>query len=364
MELRSEKKEIRRWVHLPDFFVTDKLEGLTFPAVKLYLNLCLSLENGEGQFDEKSYCQLVHTDSKGFSEALSLLIRQGLIRTSEDQIEILDLTKQAAEKQSFQEATASQVSRQQEEKLLERREEIIRQINDRFFQGMMPASFFREIDQWFTQYGFEPEVVYTLISEVADYNKLASPGYASTIARSWSQNGVRTYSDLMTHYEQSKRQHSLYEQVRKKLRMKEPLNEFQQEFVDRWVQEWGFPEEVVHEAIRIASRKTEITFPYIESVLKKWHEAGRHTLEEVHQFQLDYQQESGQRAANRRAKLNSSRNAGFDQRRYSKQQTRLLYQIPGAQRPLSQKNGKGEVLSGSVNEEAHVDRAMEGQENR
>lgn len=55
----------------------------------------------------------------------------------------------------------------------------------------------------------------------------------------------------------------------------------EQEFMAAWV-DWGFPNEAIRLAYeRTVMQKQSMNWPYMNSILKRWHEAGLHTVQEI-----------------------------------------------------------------------------------
>jgi len=55
----------------------------------------------------------------------------------------------------------------------------------------------------------------------------------------------------------------------------------EQEYVAAWV-DWGFPNEAIRLAYeRTIMQKQSMNWPYMNSILKRWHEAGLHTVQEI-----------------------------------------------------------------------------------
>lgn len=64
------------------------------------------------------------------------------------------------------------------------------------------------------------------------------------------------------------------------IRDRQPLDK-EREYIAAWV-DWGFPDETIDLAYqKTLMKKQSMSWPYLNSILRRWHERGLHTLEEV-----------------------------------------------------------------------------------
>ena len=198
---------------------------------------------------------------------------------------------------SGHEATQEKTSAEEEamRTQAEQREAIIQQINGTFYQGLMPLPFYQAIEDWYQQYHFADEVVYALFGELQRYAQLPNVRYAEKVAANWASHGIQTFEDLSQFAEAHSTLHILAEKVRQKLRLYQPLNSYQLEMLRRWSEDWGFDFAAIEEALRRASRRGPVQFPYVDRILQDWRQAGCHTLEDIRRWEA--QREEAQRAS-------------------------------------------------------------------
>ena len=350
MNITREKSENSGSIELPLYFVHEYMTPLDGQALKLYLWLQAAAAEGREALEEAELASALSLSGNELADALSRLVSNSLISLNNDGLELTDLWAVEREHRRARKERVSPLLRVNPE-LRQRREEVIRQISDTFFQGLMPSYFYREIDRWFEQYSFDPDVVYALFQEAKQYNKLSSSGYAASIAANWAANGVHSFAELSHYFDRYNRLKSVAERVRKKLRLRNELNEYQLELIDRWSNEWAFSFEIIDEALRRGSLRSSPNLQYIDRILQDWKQAGLSTLSEVQAFEQQRSQryrERGARSARGTAVKASQKGpvANFEQRSYEKSEIEQLYSFsagePAEPGDESSRNEKGQ----------------------
>lgn len=329
MKIAREKSENSGSFELPLYFVRECMTRLDGHALKLYLWLLAAAASGREALEEAELAAALSLSGNEVADALSRLVAGGLIALDEDGLVLTDLWAIERENKRALQGRISPLLAVDPE-LRQRREAVIRQISDTFFQGLMPSYFYREIDRWFEQYKFDPDVVYALFQEAKQYNKLGSSSYAASIAANWAANGVHSFAELSHYFDRYNRLKSVAERVRKKLRLRSELNEYQLELIDRWTNEWAFSFEIIDEALRRGSLRSSANLQYIDRILQEWKNVGLSSLAEVQAFEQKRSQrfrEQGGHSSGRFAGGGSQRGAmgNFEQRRYDKSEIEQLY---------------------------------------
>lgn len=349
MKIAREKSENSGSIELPLYFVRECMTRLDGHALKLYLWLLAAAAAGREALEEAELAAALSLSGNEVADALSRLVAGGLIALDEDGLVLTDLWAIERENKRTLQGRISPLLAVDPE-LRQRREAVIRQISDTFFQGLMPSYFYREIDRWFEQYKFDPDVVYTLFQEAKQYNKLGSSSYAASIAANWAANGVHSFAELSRYFDRYNRLKSVAERVRKKLRLRSELNEYQLELIDRWTNEWAFSFEIIDEALRRGSLRSSANLQYIDRILQEWKNAELSSLAEVQDFEQKRSQrfrEQGGRSAGRFAGRGSQKGpmGNFEQRRYEKSEIEQLYlfstDLPGDTPAAEKSEDKG-----------------------
>lgn len=137
--------------------------------------------------------------------------------------------------------------------------------------------------------GLPSDVIYLLVCHCAErIQRRYGEGRRPTLRQiekegySWARMGIDTQTGAAEYLKKyALRQESMPAYMRV-LQMGDRLPVAAEEkYLAAW-QEWGFPPEVVAEAYEKTILKChELKWPYINGILKKWHEAGLHTLEQI-----------------------------------------------------------------------------------
>lgn len=272
---------------VPDLFITEYVSKLSGNAIRCYLILLLTFQHGNRKAAPSDLAQRLGINEEKAEQALSELQQLQLIIIQSGQIELVDLKIKEVKRNFTQNKSGEDLNTAD----IPKREAIIRQIDDTFFQGVMALGFYTKIDEWFEKYQFEPEVVYAIFSEAASKNKLDGPGYASGIADNWGSYGIKTYSQLNQYYKNYKERRTLINNIRKQLNIKNPLSKYQEEMVDKWIRIYNFNFEIIDLAMSQTVNVSSPSFKYIDTILTNWYDQGLETVDEIKQEMADYRKE-------------------------------------------------------------------------
>ncbi|HHU54103.1 MAG TPA: DnaD domain protein [Clostridiaceae bacterium] len=273
---------------VPDLFITEYINKLSGNAIRCYLTLLLTFQHGNRKASPADIAQRLGVSVNKAEQALTELQQVQLIVIQSGIIELVDLKAKEIKRSLLRSPPDENVS----ETDLSRREAIVQQINDTFFQGVMSLGFYTVIDEWFSQYQFEPEVVYAIFAEASSKQMLKNPGYVSGIAQNWGKSGVKTYSQLNQYYKKFEERQILIQKIRKKLKIKGFLTEYQEEFVDRWTKEYGYNFEIIDLAMAQTVNVGSPSFKYIDTILTAWHKKGLKTAEAIEADQKAHREQS------------------------------------------------------------------------
>lgn len=98
----------------------------------------------------------------------------------------------------------------------EERSKVIHEINQTYFAGIMPPSWYLEIDRWFDKYGFESDLMLKIFKECNE-RKALSKNYILKVMESCYESGVKT-----------EKEYEIYQKNRKASK-----NKYQPNFTDK-----------------------------------------------------------------------------------------------------------------------------------
>lgn len=256
---------------IPDVFFTEYLSPANGDYVKVYLYLYfLSKYNKDVKINDlaKKLELSLKTiqDAIKYWENLGLLIRknQGFILAD---IKEIELNKVYKPKITISPEHIKEVSENKS------RAKAIETINNEFFQGVMPPSWYGDIELWFKKYDFSEEVMIALFRRC--YNKSAlHRNYIATVAESWNKNNIKTFNDLDLYYQKEEQVISLENSIKKKLRMSRNLTVYEEAYVEKWKVSYGYDMSIIEVALKKTTSKYNPSFEYLDKLLTDWHEKG------------------------------------------------------------------------------------------
>lgn len=256
---------------IPDVFFTEYLSPANGDYVKVYLYLYfLSKYNKDVKINDLSkkleLSLKTIQDAIKYWENLGLLIRknQGFILAD---IKEIELNKVYKPKITISPEHIKEVSENKS------RAKAIETINNEFFQGVMPPSWYGDIELWFKKYDFSEEVMIALFRRC--YNKSAlHRNYIATVAESWNKNNIKTFNDLDLYYQKEEQVISLENSIKKKLRMSRNLTVYEEAYVEKWKVSYGYDMSIIEVALKKTTSKYNPSFEYLDKLLTDWHEKG------------------------------------------------------------------------------------------
>ena len=135
-------------------------------------------------------------------------------------------------------------------------------------------------------------------------DKLESFRYYESIALDWHAKGITTLAaakgengPVPAEYYEILREYGISTSGR-------VITPYQKEFMQRWLQEYGFSLDLIREAIRRTFKGTgggNVSFEYTDRILKSWHEGKVRSLEDVRGLDEKRKGEAGRKEAARNA---------------------------------------------------------------
>ena len=156
-------------------------------------------------------------------------------------------------------------------------------INNMYFQGVMSPAWYSDIDLWFKKYEFDEQVMISLFDYC--FNKSAlNKNYVKAVADAWNKSNIKTYEELEMYSQKSEKINLIKKDVTKKLRRYNPLSEFEEGYIEKWVVDYGYTMDVINIALKKTTAKANPTFDYFDKLLTDWHERNLKTADEVNNY--------------------------------------------------------------------------------
>ena len=156
-------------------------------------------------------------------------------------------------------------------------------INNKYFSGLMPTTWYPEIELWFKKYGFDEEVMIALFGYCFDMSALHK-NYVQAVAEAWNKNNIKTFNDLDVYYEKQEKLKVIAKTISKKLGLSRALTQYEYAYIEKWVVDYGYSLDIIEIALKKTTSKANPNFDYLDKLLTDWHERGFKTSGEVQSF--------------------------------------------------------------------------------
>ncbi len=266
---------------LPDIFFSEYLSEASGDFIKVYLyTLFLSKYDKDIKINDlsKKLVLPVKTiqDAVKYWEEKCLITKKntGYIINSIQEIELHKLYKPK---------TALSAEQLQKSAENQKRAKAIEFINNKYFSGLMPTTWYPEIELWFKKYDFDEEVMIALFGYCFDKSALHK-NYVQTVAEAWSKNHIKTFNDLDVYYEKQEKLNIIAKNISKKLRLSRALTQYEYGYIEKWVIDYSYGMDIIEIALKRTTAKANPTFDYLDKLLTDWHERGFKSTDDVQTF--------------------------------------------------------------------------------
>lgn len=275
--------------NIPDIFFTGYLPEANGDFIKVYLYI-LFLSKYDKDIKINDLCKKLCLSLKTIQDAMKYWEDQGVIVKKNtgysfnnlQEIELNNLYKPRVT------LSAEQVQKSAES---QKRAKTMESINNQYFSGLMPTTWYPDIELWFKKYGFDDEVMMALFNYC--FNKSAlHKNYIQTVADAWAKNSIKTYSDLDLYYEKQEAVNKIANMVIKKLSLGRQLSQYEYAYVEKWVIDFKFTFDIIEIALKRTTSKVNPSFDYIDKLLTDWHDRGFTTSEQIQQFLSNLKQKN------------------------------------------------------------------------
>ena len=266
---------------IPDIFFSEYLSEASGDFIKVYLYmLFLSKYDKDIKINDlsKKLVLPVKTiqDAVKYWEDKCLITKKntGYIVNSIQEIELHKLYKPK---------TALSAEQLQKSAENQKRAKAIDFINNKYFSGLMPTTWYPEIELWFKKYGFDEEVMIALFGYCFDMSALHK-NYVQAVAEAWNKNNIKTFNDLDVYYEKQEKLKVIAKTISKKLGLSRALTQYEYAYIEKWVVDYGYSLDIIEIALKKTTSKANPNFDYLDKLLTDWHDRGFKTSGEVQSF--------------------------------------------------------------------------------
>ena len=276
---------------LPDVFITEYLSEASGDFIKVYLYMLFLSKYGKdiklNDLSKKIALPLttIQAAIKHWEEA-EVITKKGTGYIVNN-IQEVELNKLYSPKLTI---SKESVQNMQKDKS---RANAIEAINNMFFQGIMSPSWYSDIDLWFKKFEFDEEVMIALFQYCFDKSALHK-NYVKTVADAWHLNNIKTFSDLEEYDENNQKVKKLKKNISKKLGLTRNLTQYEEAYIEKWLQEYKYDIEIIELALKKTTSKSNPNFDYIDKIITDWYERKLLNSEDVKNYLLEFKNKSKQ----------------------------------------------------------------------
>ena len=269
-------------INIPELFVSNHLTNANGDYVKLYL-YCMFISKHNGDISPLNLSKKLSLPLSTVEQGLKYWEENGVMTRKQKNYILNDLKQQEIGKLYTPKLTSLPEDAVKNTSKNIQRTKIVNAINSMFFQGVMSPTWYTDIDTLFAKYKFEEDVVYSLFQYCFDRQALHRK-YLFTVADAWAQSGIVTMEDVDNYYNQFEKTNQMKKSIGKKLGFVRNLSEYEEAYVNKWVNDFNYPLDIIEIALKKTTSKTNPSFDYIDKILTDWHERKLNSVSDINEF--------------------------------------------------------------------------------
>lgn len=279
MKLEAKEKSVLfSSTEIPDIFFTEYMQLANGDFVKVYFYLVF-LANYKKEININEVAKSLALSFPTVQDAIKYWEEQGLLIKNPTGYSLTNIQEVELAKLYNPKLTSSPEDMKKTEQSKERAH-AIDCINNEFFQGVMSPTWYTDIDMLFNKYGFDEQVMIALFSYASDKRALHLK-YIQTVADGWYKCNIKTFDDLDTYFAKREKINVYKKEISNKLRLNRPLTTFEEDYVEKWTQEYNYGMEIIDLALQRSTTKNNAGFAYFDKLLTDWHQKDYKTVSDV-----------------------------------------------------------------------------------
>ena len=266
---------------LPDIFFSEYLSEASGDFIKVYLYMVL-LSKYDKDIKINDLSKKLVLPLKTIQDAVKYWEDKCLI-TKKNTGYIINNMQEIELHKLYKPKTALSAEQLQKSAENQKRAKAIEFINNKYFSGLMPTTWYPEIELWFKKYNFDEEVMIALFGYCFDKSALHK-NYVQTVAEAWNKNNIKTFNDLDIYYEKQEKINVIAKNICKKLGFSRGLTQYEYAYIEKWVIDFCYGMDIIEIALKRTTSKANPTFDYLDKLLTDWHDRGFKTTNDVQAF--------------------------------------------------------------------------------
>lgn len=274
---------------IPDIFFTEYLPEANGDYIKIYLYI-LFLSKYDKDIKVNDLCKKLSLPLKVIQDGIKYWEDNGVF-TRKNTGYIINNLQEKELHQLYNPKVSLSAEQIQKSSESQKRAKTIEYINNRYFSGLMPVSWYPDIELWFKKYNFDDEVMIALFEYCFDKSALHR-NYVQVVADSWAKNQIKTFNDLDQYYEKQEKLNKIANMISKKLGLSRQLSQYEYAYIEKWIVDFNYNFDIIEIALKRTTSKVNPSFDYIDKLITDWHERGFKTVEQINKFLTDMKQKN------------------------------------------------------------------------
>lgn len=294
---------------IPDVFFSEYLSQANGDFIKVYLYMVF-LSKYDKDIKVNDLSKKLVLPLKTIQEAVKYWEEQGII-TKKNAGYIINNLQEIELHKLYKPKTALSAEQLKKTEENQQKAKAIEYINNKYFSGLMPTTWYPDIELWFKKYQFDEEVMIALFGYCFDRSALHK-NYIQTVADAWSKNNIKTFNDLDTYWAKQEKVNIIANTISKKLCLHRALSQYEYAYIEKWNIDYGYNLDIIEIALKKTTSKANPNFDYLDKLLTDWHDRNFKTAEEIQNFLTEIKKKN-----KNVQKLEKSTSYGkYDQRAY------------------------------------------------
>lgn len=257
---------------VPDIFISEYLPELTGAQVKVYI-YCTFLSKNKKKISEVQFAKTFGISEQEVAQTFKELLEKGLFQKKGKSYVVADIKDIEINKLYKPRTSPNEVD-------IDVKKTILSTINKKFFQGIMPISWYTNIEMWFNLYKFEDDVMFALFS-YCNERGLLKYSYVSAVAKNWAEAGIKNSFDLDEYFLKYRKMKDISSKIARKLKRNAPFTEYEEKYIKKWIDDYGYDMEIIDLALKNSVRISNPNLEYFHKILTDWNKKGLRTKEQI-----------------------------------------------------------------------------------
>lgn len=277
-------------LNIPEVFITEHLCAANGDYVKIYI-YCMFLCKYNSEISALDLSKKLSLPLKTVELSLQYWQEQGIMIKKNKVYELCDLKKIEIDKLYKPKLTSSLEDAIEGNTKNILRTQAINEINASFFQGVMSPTWYTDIDNLFSKYQFDEDVMIALFRYCFDRQALHKK-YLYAVAEGWATNRVRTMNDLERYYLEVEKTSKIKKNISKKLGITRNLSQYEEAYIEKWTSDYNYSMDIIEIALKKTTSKTNFSFDYIDKMISDWHDKNLLTPDDVSSYLKEQKQKN------------------------------------------------------------------------